>query len=427
MVHARIPVLAPWLILLVARIAFGQDVASKGELAVESRAFRDDGNSATKDHALGLFGRLEALHEHGLFEEKARVFGRMDHYDKNRSVLVAEELWMQVQGARLRVRAGADIVNWTATEAFHPVDVINSRNLDSDLENFEKVGEPMLSITWRVLDQTTITALALPYRTASIFPSPSSRLNFVPAGIDVRDRRLMVDRNGHLTADRFGPQGALLVRQVVGSADISLHFVEHIDRSQPSAVANPLAASPAEALPYLLFQTVRQVGGTYQQVLGSLIVKVEGAYRRFAGADSNITARFGPQRSRNHGTIAAGLEYGLPHAGGSESTLIAEGQAVLGTGKATRASLSPFQRDVLCGYRFAFNDEGSKEFMLAAIFDLERHDEYMVSASYSQRLGETWTVRAGLRLFQADQHPLPTGLAAFRQSDHVRLILTRYF
>jgi hypothetical protein len=393
---------------------FGGTTASRGDISFENRVFRDDDDPLTKDAGIGMLGRIEWRHTHAPLEEKVRVYGRLDALDQRRSIMVVEEAWVQVRRGSLRMRAGADIVNWTATEAFHPADVINARNLDSDLENFEKLGEPMVVLMVRVLDGTTVSAYFLPHYTNPIFSSPHSRLHFAPPGLDLRGRMIQTDRDGRLTDDDFGPQGALYVRQVMGQADISVHVVEHMDRYEPLVVVTDPAAPP-----HLLFQTVRQVGGTYQQVFGPVIAKLEGAYRHFLKSPATP--------DRDHGKIAVGLEYGLPHESGPESTLVVEGQAVLLGDEALRRSISPFQRDVLGGYRLALNDEAGKELFVGAIFDLETRGEYLVSASYQQRLGETWTIKAGLRIFAAPDSSPAGGIAGFRKSDHVRLTLTRHF
>jgi hypothetical protein len=414
MPHAPPGVVARWL-------GLPGDWTSRGELLVEGRAFDDDGNGATRDGASGLAGRLELRHTHGRWEQKARVFGRVDALDERRSIAFVEEAFIQVQGERLRLRIGADVLNWTATEAFHPADVINARNLDSDLENMDKLGEPMVQLHARLTEGTTLSAFYLPFRTAPRFTSPASRLTFAPPGLDLRGRPLMVSRDGQLTEGRFGFQAALLLRQTLGPADISLHALEHMDRSQPLVVVGDRNTPPR-----LLLQTVRQLGGTYQHVVGPLVLKLEAAYRDFVG----LAGPLGALPARDHGTIAAGLEYTIGHRGGGESMLLLEGQAVLLQDAALRAAQSPFQRDVMGGYRLALNDENSRELMILATVDLERAGEYLLSASYQQRLGDSWTVRAGLRLFQAPAPDDPfaaTGLQPLRDADHVRLTLTRHF
>ena len=68
--------------------------------------------------------------------------------------------------------------------------------------------------------------------------------------------------------------------------------------------------------------------------------------------------------------------------------------------------------------------------MLATIVDLDYWGEYLVTAAYRQRIGETWTINLGLRIFQASAvvPPLPaTGLELLRNADHVRFSLMRHF
>jgi hypothetical protein len=393
---------------------------SKGELGLDGRLFRDDDDPLTVDKGLGLQGRLELRHRHGPFDQKVRVFGRVDQFDQLRSTLAWEEAFVQVGSERVRLRIGLDLVNWTATEAFHPADVINARNLDSDLENLEKLGEPMVALLLRPFEETTVTLLAMPYRSEPIFPSPRSRLNFVP-GVNLRGTRQMVDRQGRLTDDNWGPQAAIVIRQVLGPADLTVHALEHMDRSQPMVRAGPA--------PILLFQTVRQLGGTYQHAIGALLIKLEGAYRHFVDPKEPLPGI--PLTALtvlpDHGELAAGLEWGITHQGGPESTLLLEGQTLLGVAsEQVRAALSLFQRDVLLGYRLGLNDESGKELLLSAIFDLDRIGESLVNLTYQQRLGDTWTVRAGLRLFQGKAGD-PGFLAPLRNADHLRLTLIRHF
>jgi hypothetical protein len=393
---------------------------SRGELALETRAFLPDDDATTDDTALGLFSRLEWTHQHEPWQERLRIIGRVDAVDEERSRVVLEEAWLQYWRGRLKLRLGADIVNWTATEAFHPADVINARNLDSDLENYEKIGEPLLLVAWSLSEQATLELYLMPGYMAPILPSRRSRLRLVPPDADVGGR-VLVNRNGHFTEDIIGPQAALRFRATWGSADFSLHVLEHMDRSQPLVVLDPTSDQL-----HAVFLTVRQLGVTYSHVFGSLITKLEASYRNFVRVED--TARFGVLPDRDHSTVALGLEYGFVHEGGSESTAFAEAEAVFGLSEQERYEVNPFQRDVLIGYRYAWNDEDSRALLVSAIFDLEHGSEYLVNASYEQRLGETWGIELGARLINADSRGnSPFGLSPLRNADLVRAVLTRYF
>jgi hypothetical protein len=389
--------------------------ASRGQLALEGRMFRGDQDPGTVDHGLTLFGRAEVQHEYRATQQRVRAFGRGDAFDRARAALIVEEAWAQVSGERIRVRAGFDIVTWTTTEAFHPADVINARNWDSDLENLEKIGEPMLSVQLRASDTTVIELHATPHRTRPMLPSPRSRLTPMP-GLSERPAIRFLDRSGRPADGQWAAQGALAARQITAAGDFGIHLLEHNDRLQPLARAQPDGLPPL-----LVFQTVRQAGLTYQHAVGPLVAKLEAVYRWFVAP-----AEAAPGQP-DHGLAAAGVEYGWSHEGGRESTLIVEAQTVYGApDQASRAQLTPFQRDLLLGYRLALNDQHSQEVTAVAIADGDRPGEGLLAASYQLRLGDTWTSSLSLRLFtgRADD---PGPIAALRAASHVRINVIRHF
>jgi hypothetical protein len=394
-----------------------------GSLGLETRLFRDDDRSRTEDRPLAALGRLELRRRRGRFEERIRVFGRFDPADPERQTLIAEEAWLQASGPRLRLRLGVDVVNWSALEAFHPADVVNARNLEGDLEDLEKIGEPMAAVQLRLDDATSLSLLLMPVYTAPRLPSTRSRLGGAPvAALGLRGRRRVVDRDGELVDRDLGPQLALHLRRVLGSADVSLAVVEHIDRQQPL-----LRIDAQDGRPVLVYQAVREALGTYQQAFGSSVVKLEGSYRWFAGPAAAVEDRFGPLDGRDHGTVAAGLEHALPTGATWSSTLLLEGQAVLG-GRRALGAFDAFQRDAFVGWRWAANDVAGRELLAGAIVDLERPSEHLLALTYRQRLGESWTLEAALRLFAAAAEPAASGgLQPLRDADHLRLVITRHF
>ncbi|MEL6189085.1 MAG: hypothetical protein AAFU79_31065, partial [Myxococcota bacterium] len=353
------------------------------------------------------------------FTEKARIFGRLDSQDFNRTILVVEELWAEWDLGDLEIRVGADILNWTATEAFHPADIINARNLDSDVESYEKIGEPMVALSYDV-GVGNITAYFFPYYSEPIFPASSSRLAFIPPEVPVGEI-LRMSADGSLTDDRFGLQGAIRFIQSFGSVDLGLHVVHHLDRSQPEVLFDD-----SVGLPRPLFRTVTQFGGTYQHVIEGLIVKIEAGYRIFAKPENNET-RFGSVEERDHLQVAVGLEYGWL-VDDADVTLLLEGQAYLGVDDAVLPNLGVFQRDALFGTRISLNDTAGTELLVSGIVDLQNPDQILFNASWSRRILTGWTISAALRMaFSQTAGVSQQGFQVPPASDHARLFITRFF
>lgn len=392
---------------------------SKGQVTLEGRIFGDDGNPLTVDQGLGLLGRVELYHRHRPFKEKVRVFGRLDSRDFNRTVFIVEELWGEVKLGDFEIRVGADLLNWTATEAFHPADIVNARNLDSDAESYEKIGEPMVALSYDV-GNGSLTAYFFPYYSEAIFPAQSSRLSFIPPGVTVGDN-IRMRADGSLTEENFGLQGALRFTQSFEGIDLSLHVVHHMDRSQPEVLFDPELG-----LPRALFRTVTQVGGTFQQVIDGTIIKVEAGYRVFAQPEGGIT-RLGPVQDRDHLQLAVGLEYGWL-IDDADLTILAEAQSYFFVDDEVRANLGVFQRDALIGARLSMNDTAGTEILLSSIVDLENPDQILLNASFSRRIFTGWTVSAAFRMAFAESGGLaPQGFQIPPASDHARLFITRYF
>ena len=71
-----------------------------------------------------------------------------------------------------------------------------------------------------------------------------------------------------------------------------------------------------------------------------------------------------------------------------------EGQVLHAPGTATKdmGLVGPFQRDVLVGYRHAFNDTQDTQFLVGIIADVERAGECMSTLTGSQRLNNDWKI-----------------------------------
>ena len=402
------------------------DVQSRGEIGGESRAFWPDDQTASRDWNTATVGRLYLDVVKDKISARARVFSRLDTNDRERSVFIAEEAFVEADWRPLRLRAGFQMLNWTTTEAFHPADVINSRYYDSAIENPEKLGEPMLSA--RVdIPRGNIEAFFMPFFVQPVFPSGRSRFNLGMPGHGLGDA-LILRRNGELEEDlnatAFVPQWAARVQQTFGQADLALHFLQQQDRALPVFAFNPvtMAARP-------LFQPITQLGGTLSAASGALLLKLELAYRWFYRPDGRSTA-YGPLINRDHFVAAAGLEYNLPSEGGGESTLLFEGQAFVPKQSNLPRELFPlFQHDVVAGWRYAFNDESSRSLIALVIVDVVRPQEFFFNVGYTQRLGETWGLNASVRLVRVPpRNPsMPVLYERLNNAHQASVNLLRYF
>jgi len=400
------------------------EVHSKGEVALETRVFENDGNPQSIDNAFALKARLEASYKHKIsnkkLKEKLRLLGRVDRQDSERRHFIVEEAWVDIKGYPLRIRAGSQMLNWTATEAFHPADIINSRNLDSNIENQEKIGEPMISMTLK-FEGGNLTAYYMPIYITPINTSPSSRLSIFDPGTQT-DRLVRIGIDGEEDKDEFGHQWALKYSRTIDQTDFSLYGVEHLDRHQPTAVIDP---SNLKVVP--IYQYVVQFGTTVTHIVDSVILKMEYAHRIYP-SPKNKTYFLQSIEKKDFSQLALGLEYGWSNKNFTETTLLIEAQTILGLRKTKRASTSFFQRDMLLGLRHAFNDDMGKELFFSIIFDIERSKEYLFNLSYSQRLSDTISIKTGARIIYAPSDTTTQrGLQLIDKSDQLFINLIRYF
>ena len=158
-------------------------VKSKGEIGTEARFFvKDDNNPLSEEINAALVGRIQLDAEAQALKLVARGFARYDPTDVDRSAAFVEDTFLEWKENPVRLRVGAMLLNWTATEAFHPADIINSRYLDSNVENQEKLGEPMVAFRLKFL-AGNVEVMWMPFVVNPIFPSGASRQNFAPPGI----------------------------------------------------------------------------------------------------------------------------------------------------------------------------------------------------------------------------------------------------
>jgi hypothetical protein len=430
---------------------------SNGEVAFETRVFDNDNNKETNDFGLAVFSRVEARYDDSFNSHVFRAMARYDRQDNGRNFMTIEDAYLSTRyGDRGQVRllAGYKIFNWTATEAFHPADQINSRNLDGEFENLEKIGELTVELEvpfWL----GTMNFYFFPRFEEPKLPSPNSRLG----GIGVAVERPAYIRGSQVKeGEVWTPQFGLSTLQSFSFGDVSLHAIRHINRSYPLGgsarygnqdvtidtgfgdIVVPVFGPPDSRLtPYFLETT--QIGGT-AELMFPVITKIEWAYRFINQKHPILDLSQAPDQlidgfsedalttQKDHAEVAIGFEYAYDHESGAESMLLLEATSFFGLKKEERRRRSLFHRHAFVGWRFSLNDILGKEFLLSSIIDIEDPQQRMYNASYSQRLTDAWRIRSAIRVFEAPKPERPRDASGFqflRRSDSFTLSLTRYF
>jgi hypothetical protein len=406
-------------------IAFATPIIAddQGSIWFENRVFNSDGNSKTRDYNSAISTRLQGKSpETVLGQLTYRFFGRADAQDNTRSLAFIEELYWGVGNDMFDIKVGWQLFNWSSTEAFHPSDIINSRNVDSDFDSLEKKGEPTIGLSFFPIEELGITFLYFPTYVAPNLPHGNNRLTIFNPDYPL-GKALWLEGTDEFSADELGDQFGLVIDLSLGG-DWKFFFLDHMDRHNPIFVVSPITF---EIRPVYL--PVQRYGLTFQTDWEAHLWKLEYAQNRFR--KNNGTYLFTSMERANHGALALGWEIGFSHDSGLDSTFIVEYQRYTGVDKQTRQGLSYFQNDVLLGYRLAFNDTMSNELFFSFIYDIEKTGgtEMIYTGKYSRRLTDVWSMSMDLRVVNAApvNSSAPTGLEFFDEDQQINFKLKRFF
>jgi hypothetical protein len=371
------------------------------------RNYKNDKNSHTED--LGISSTLQVKSKWQKEDYSATIRGliRQDIADHSRNVALLEEAWFSWENETLSISAGSQMINWTAMEAFHPVDTLNSANADSDLEKPEKIGEPMLKVEKLLTEESSLTFYYMPRFISPELPDSRSRLNVFPDGF----KQNIITNSGVKSLSSSKDQFALRYQQTINQTDFSLHFLKHIDRQ------HPLFNTQLD----LMYQEVIQIGGTVTHLLGEYTLKSEFAwfdYKQFKGQ--------GVQSNPDHLKFAVGLEKPVYHQNQSESTWILEMQKYLDINIEERESLSVLSNDILLAWKHNLNDSADTEWFVSCLVDMEKPKETISNIHWSKRLDDTHKLKLGIRWVEAGSKQ-NSHLKHFKKNKQVYAEYTTYF
>jgi len=408
-------VLGVVLLLILLKPIIGQagswDI--NAELGVEVRSFPEEPQfSGQFNHwQSSFFSSVEVKwksddSKHQFFVEP---FVRLDSQDSERSHGdLREGYYRYSNSGDWSILAGLGKVFWGVAESRHLVDIINQSDSVEDIDNEDKLGQPMVKLTF-LKDWGKLNLFVLPGFRERTFPGVKGRLRG-PVIVDSKNARYEASEgDNHVDY-------AIRYSHYFGDWDIGLSAFHGTSRAPRFAFNMP----DNRLTP--IYDQITQLGIDIQYTYDAWLWKFEGITR--AGQGKRFFAS------------VAGVEYTFYQVSGSSWDIgaIVEYQYD-GREKVTQVSLteppyetpSPFvveDNDIFTGLRFALNDSQDTSFLVGSAIDT--HDSSIfILLEAERRLGTNWTAEFEARLFANTSSS--NVAAVFRDDDFFLLRFTRRF
>lgn len=321
-------------------------------------------------------------------------FARVDSVDEERSHFDVRELHWQYFGDTWSLLVGSGKVFWGKTESRHLVDIINQTDALEDIDEEEKLGQPMVNLTlegeWGALD-----FFYLPYFRERSFttdrlrgPLPISHSPTYESG-----------------AQRNHQDWALRWSQAFDAFDVGVSHFQGTSR-EPTLVPEVRASGMVLRPNYgLIDQTGVDVQWTHEAWLWKLeAITRDGVHRRFYAAVAGFEYtffQFVPEYG-NLGVLSELLIDDRPRA----------------------APATAFDHDVFVGARWSLEDAQDTAILAGAVFDLQT-SETLLSVEAERRIGDHWFCEVTARLFlNTDDDSI---VHALRDDDFVSIALSYHF
>lgn len=355
-------------------VAEDHDLMISGDIAVESRRFVDSPQ---------FDGQFDGVQASVIINPEFRLqrsdnqysfipFLRLDSRDDERSHFdLREAYWLHI-GEAWEFLVGANKVFWGVTESRHLVDIINQTDFVEDIDDEDKLGQPMINaVTQR--DWGRLSFFVMPYFRERTFPGEDGRLRFaLPVDEDAAEFESGAEER-HIDF-------ALRYSHFVGDWDIGAYYFFGTGR-EPRLLPN---ASGTRLVPF--YDLIQQFGVDLQYTREAWLWKFEGIVREGQGD--------------TFGALVGGFEYTLYQ--------IFESPADLGLlfeylhdgrdNDPTRAPTTSFDDDIFIGARLALNDEQDTGVLGGAIVDSDDQSTFWF-LEVGRRMGQNWNFELEGRFF----------------------------
>ncbi len=366
----------------------------RAEAGVESRYFIDRGAQGQARHHPAIHLGAEFWHSLNRGRDLLTFspYVRLDAEDSQRTLADIRELsWIHV-GEGYELRTGVRQVYWGVTEGARLVNIINQTDAADGPDTDKTLGQPMVNLALEHGNHMLDLFLLAGARERT-FPGEDGRLRF-PVAVDSNQSRWESSR---------GQERLDLAARWQWNR---YPFVLGITAFSGTAREPELELDPDPTRPRLtpFYPLIHQAGIDLQATQGDLLWKLE-AIQRWGGREDFHAAN-------------AGFEYTQV---GILDSRVDLGWLLEGLYQSRESSpATPFERDILLGWRFAFNDLAGSEILASTILDT-RTSERVVSIEGRRRLGNSWSVAGEIRYISGTPEPQSAG--AFLSNPDTRYTL----
>lgn len=371
----------------------------RGNIEVQGRFFYEDPLSPEQhDSQLSMAAAPEFFWSWNDNQDSLEFVpsARVDQHDEERTHMDIRELsWVHV-GDDWETRIGIRRDFWGVTEFQHLVDIINQSDSVEDVDNEDKLGQPMVNLSlvkdWGILD-----LYVMPYFRERTFAGPEGRPGIPRVNTD-RPIYQSSDEDKHIDL-------AMRWSHSFDDIDVALSWFDGTSRA-PILTPTLLSPTDFELRPY--YQQITQLGVELQANLESSLLKLE---------------MINNQNDReDYWALQGGIEYsqyGIFDSNADLGWLIEYAWDERG-----KDADSTFQNDLFFGNRLALNDVDSSELLFGFSYDLD-HQSTSVLIEGSRRFGQSVKVSLDARFFESSENEDP--LYLFRRDDHLQLTVQYYY
>jgi len=287
-------------------------------------------------------------------------------------------------------------VFWGVTESRHLVDIINQTDGVEDIDEEDKLGQPMVMLgTQR--DWGEVLLYLMPYFRKRTFPDENGRLR-TPIPVDGEAAKF---ESG---AEEHHLDLAVRYSHSIGDWDVGTYYLYGTSR-EPVLAPN---ANGDRLVPF--YELIHQVGTDIQFTREAWLWKFEGILRE--GQGDLFTAAVG------------GFEYTLYQILNSTADLGLLLEYNWDGRDDFEAPPTIFDHDMFLGSRLALNDVQNTEALLGTVVDTDNAST-LLFVEAERRLGDSWKVQMEARFFLNVDNTDPA--VAFKQDNFINLIIQRHF